>query len=100
MLPQKMKENKEKVQEFSKTMIEYILNGFKHLTDIPEGESYQLQCAGLNLSRPRTRLESNRIVVSMKLKSNGNSIPDHLKDFCDKEDQELLRVDPRTFTFE
>jgi hypothetical protein len=36
----------------------------------------------------------------MKLKNDGNSIPDHLKAFCDKEDQELLRVDPRTFTFE
>lgn len=81
-------------------MLDFILDGFKHLNDIPEGESYQLQCSGLNLSRPRTRLESDRIVVSMKLKNNGNAIPDHLKDFCDKEEQELLRVDPRTFTFE
>jgi hypothetical protein len=36
----------------------------------------------------------------MKLNNEGNSIPEYLKDFCDKEDQELLRVDPRTFTFE
>jgi hypothetical protein len=95
-----MKENKKKVQEYSKTMIDYILDGFKHLSDIPEGESYQFKCSGLNLSRPRTKLEDNRIVVSMKLNNEGNSIPEHLKDFCDKEDQELLRVDPRTFTFE
>lgn len=81
-------------------MIDFIIDGFKHLNDIPEGDSYQLQCSGLNLSRPKTRFESNRIVVSMKMKNNGNTIPDHLKAFCDKEDQELLRVDPRTFTFE
>lgn len=48
-------------------MLDFILDGFKHLNDIPEGESYQLKCAGINLSRPKTRLESNRIVVSMKL---------------------------------
>ena len=81
-------------------MLDFLLDGFKHLNDIPEGESYQLKCAGLNLSRPKTRLESNRIVVSMKLNGKGNARPAHLKDFCDKEDQELLRVDPRTFTFE
>jgi hypothetical protein len=36
----------------------------------------------------------------MKLNGKGNARPAHLKDFCDKEEQELLRVDPRTFTFE
>jgi len=100
MLPQKMKENKANVQMYSKKMIDFVLDGFKHLSDIPEGESYQFKCSGLNLSRPRTKLEKSRIVVSMKLKGDGNAVPEHLKDFCDKEDQELLRVDPRTFTFE
>ena len=64
-------------------MIDFVLDGFKHLSDIPEGESYQFKYAGLNLNRPRTRLEKNRIVVSMKLKGDGNAIPEHLKDFCD-----------------
>lgn len=52
------------------------------------------------MNRPRTRLDSDRIVISMKMKNKGNQIPDHLKNYCDREDQELLRVDPRTFTFE
>jgi hypothetical protein len=100
MLPSKMKDNKETVQDYTKRMIDYALDGLKHLNDIPEGDSYQLQCAGLNLNRPRTRLENNRIVVSMKLKTQGNAIPTHLKEFCDREDQELLKIDPRTFTDE
>ena len=78
MIPAKMKENKKKVQDLSKQILDFVLEGFKHLNDIPEGESFQLKCAGLNLSRPRTRLESNRIVVSMKLNGKGNARPAHL----------------------
>jgi regulator of sigma D len=42
MIPQKMKENKETVQKYSKKIIDFVLDGFKHLNEIPEGESYQL----------------------------------------------------------
>jgi hypothetical protein len=100
MAPAKIKENRETVQEYSKTMIHFVLDAFKNLNTIPEGESRQLKCAGLDVSRPRTRFDGNRIVFSMKLQ-NSEGVPSDLKDnFCDREDQELLQIDPRTFTTE
>lgn len=100
MVPSKIKENKATVQEYSKTVIHFILDALKNLNNIPEGESRQLKCAGLDVSRPRTRFDGDRIVFAMKLKKS-EGVPDDLKNnFCDREDQELLQIDPRTFTEE
>jgi hypothetical protein len=60
-------------------------------------EQNNFACAGVGIGYPRTRLEKNSIHVSIKLNTTQSAAPEG---FCDEEDQELFKVDPRTITDE
>ena len=52
-----------------------------------------MACAGLGIQYPHTKIEKHRITVSVKLNETQSSAPEG---FCDEEDQELFKFDPRT----
>ena len=52
-----------------------------------------MQCAGVAIQLPNTRFEKNRIIVTTKLNKTAEASP---SGFCDEEDQELFKFDPRT----
>jgi hypothetical protein len=96
MLPSKIKANQKRVDELAKQIIDWLTGNFKHMGTVPLGESYQLKCAGIDIHRPKVRFEQNRIVVGVQLNKDSKK-PNN---YCDDEEQELFRVDPRTWNRE
>jgi len=57
----------------------------------PEDQALNVACTGWDVEPWKTRIESDRIVVSAKL----NTQPIVRKDYCGKADGELFKSDPR-----
>lgn len=93
MLPVHIKNNHRDVQSTMAQYINALASMFVSLSRKPLGDSYTMQCAGIGIQLPETRFEKNRIIVSVKLNQTVPAAPDG---FCDVEDQELFKFDPRT----
>jgi len=93
MIPSKIKANQERVNEITKQLVDFITSQFKHMGTVPLGESYLLKCAGIDITRPKVRFDHDRIVVGASLDKSSTK-PEN---YCDLEDQELLKIDPRAW---